>query len=132
MVLDGAVLEVKYGKCGCPPGGGSSTGPAFLLALQATSALSKGAPSNMAQAFDDELAYVALPLPTGWEGRVVLIAPTSDTAPSYWVRLTCDGDTFEIPLQGMLLIEAPKDTPFTAVAVKGAVTVGWLVTGQQA
>ena len=133
MALEGAVLEVKYGKCGCPPGlAGASAGPSFSLALQTVNALTKGSPSNMAQAFTDEASYVALPLPTGWEGRVVLIVPTSDTSPDYWVRLTSDGDTFEIPLQGMLLIEAPRDKPYTEVAIKGSVTIGWLVTGQQA
>ena len=134
MALEGAVLEVKYGRCGCPPGlAGSSAGPVFALALQTANALTSGSPSNMAQEFTDDLAYVALPLPTGWEGRVVLIAPISDVAAtSYWVRLTSSGTTYEIPLQGMLLIEAPRDTPYTAVAIKGVVTVGWLVTGQQA
>lgn len=132
VALEGALLEVKYGKCGCPPGTGTpSTGPAFALALQGANALTKGAPSNMAQTIDSVGSFQALPLPTGWEGRVVLIAPVLDTTPAFVVRLTYDdATTSTIPAQGLVLLETDRDNPITEVAIKGAVTVAWLVTGQ--
>lgn len=130
--LEGAVLELKYGKCGCPPAlVGASAGPAFALTLQATSALSKGAPSNMAQVIDSVGAFLALPIPSDWHGRVVVIVPCNDPSPDYTVRLTFeDLTTSTIPLQGLLLMEATRDNPITEVAVKGSVTIAWLVTGQ--
>lgn len=123
---------MKYGKCGCPPMLGTpSSGPAFALALQASTAATKGAPSNMAQAIDSVDTFVALPLPTDWEGRLVLIVPVTDPSPAYNVRLTYeDLTTSTIQVQGMLLLETTRDNPFTEVAVKGALTIAWIVTGQ--
>jgi len=134
VALDGAVLEVKYGKCGCPPGLGTpSSGPVFALALQAANAVTKGAPSNMAQTVDSPGAFEALPLPTGWEARMVLLSPVLDTTPAFIVRLTYgDATTSTIPAQGLLLIETDRDNPITEVAVKGSVTLAWLMTGQVA
>lgn len=105
----------------------------FALALQAANAITKGAPSNMAQAIDSPGAFEALPLPTGWEARMVLLAPVLDTAAAFIVRLTyADNTTSTIPAQGLLLNETDRDNPITEVAVKGSVTLAWLVTGQVA
>lgn len=131
--LEGAILEVKYGKCGCPPGLGSpSSGPTFALALQGINKSSKGGvPSNMAQVFDSPGAFENLPLPTGWISKLVAILPVADPTPAYIVRLTFeDATTATLPLKGLLLYEAGPDNLISGVAVKGSVTLGWLVTGQ--
>lgn len=132
--LEGAVLEVKYGKCGCPPALGTpSSGPTFALALQGINKSSKGGvPSNMAQVFDtDPDVFENLPLPAGWISKLVAILPVADPAPAYTVRLTFeDLSTATLPLKGLLLYEAGPDNLISGVAVKGSVTLGWLVTGQ--
>lgn len=128
-----AILEVLHGKCGCPPNLGTpSSGPTFALSLQAANMSSKGGiPSNLAQKFTDDAAFVALPLPTDWETGLVVLIPLDDPSPLYTVRLTYeDAATAVLPLKGLLLMESGPDNPITEVAVKGSVTLGWLVTGQ--
>jgi hypothetical protein len=128
-----ATLEVLYGQCGCPPGLGTpSSGPTFALALQAANMSSKGGvPTNMGQVFTDDNAFVALPLQEDWQSKVVGLFPVNDPTPAYTVRLTYeDTTTATLPLKGLLLLEASPDNLITEVAVKGSVTLGWLVLGQ--
>lgn len=127
------LLEIKYGKCGCPPNIPTpSSGPTFTLSLQGTNMSSKGGvPSNLAQVFADDDAFVALPLQADWESKLVVLMPVDDPSPSYTVRLTyVDDTTAVLPLKGLFLMEASPDNLITEVAVKGTVTLGWLVAGQ--
>lgn len=132
VALDGAVVEVKYGPCGCPPTlKGASSGPVLQLHLQSANAVTKGLPSNMAQRIESDNAFEPLPLPSNWEGRFVVIVPCIDTAPDFTIRLTFqDLTTSTIPVQGLFVLEVPRDNPITEVAVQGTVTIAWLVTGQ--
>lgn len=128
-----ATLEVLYQKCGCPPALGTpSAGPTFALTLQAANMSSKGGvPSNLAQKFTDDNAFVALPLAEGWQSTFVGLFPVNDPSPAYSVRLTFeDSTTATLPAKGLLLFEADPSNPITEIAVKGTVTLGWLVTGQ--
>ena len=89
-----------------------------------------GVPTNMGQVFTDDDAFVALPLAAGWLSKLVGLFPV-DPSPAYIVRLTYeDLTTATLPLKGLLLLETDPDNLITEVAVKGSVTLGWLVLGQ--
>lgn len=119
------------GDCGCASGS-VSQGKSLSFALKSAFA---SADFEIGQALDEvssPLAFVALPVPTSIEGRVLYLRIIDSGSLDVRVTHSTQGQTI-YPVRGFLLLGGVSDDEYiTAVAVQGEAQFEWLLTGDRA